>query len=105
MRTIIHSNEAATASSRSAGSSPTCLVVARGVASAGPKLTQIYSIKFLQLLYAHYECCALSVSVHYVLGGCTLRRNAFHIFYFITLINFMIMLLTLWLFFIQIVNS
>ena len=80
-------------------------MLARGVASAGPKLTQIYSIKFLQLLYAHYECCALSVSVHYVLGGCTLRRNAFHIFYFITLINFMIMLLTLWLFFIQIVIS
>ena len=80
------------------------MVVARGVASTGPKLTQIYSINFWQLHYAHYECCALIVSVHYVLGGCTLIRNAFHILYFITLIDFMIMLLTLWLFFIQIVT-
>ena len=77
MRTIIHSSEAATASSRRAGSSPTCLVVARDAAPAGP---QIYSINFCHLHYAHYECFALSVSVHYVYGGCAMHVIAINSF-------------------------
>ena len=35
------------------------------------KLTQQF---FSKLLYAHYECFALSVSVHYVFGECALHR-------------------------------
>ena len=77
MRTIIHSSEAVTASSRLAGSSLTCWVVARGVAPAGP---QIYSINFCHLHYALYECFALSVSVHYAYGGCAMHGIAMYSF-------------------------
>ena len=98
IRTIIQSTEAATASS---SSSPTCLDVARDVASPGP---QIYSISFGQLLYAHYECDALSVSAHYVLGGCAMRCIALYSFDCITLVDFKFIILTFWLFFIQIVE-
>ena len=54
------------------------MLVARGVASAGPR--QIYSINFCQLHYAHYECFALSVSVHYVYGGCAMHGIAINSF-------------------------
>ena len=62
------------------------------------------STNFRQLLYAHYECFALSVSVHYVLGGCAMRRIASYSFDCITLVNFKFILLTFWLFFFQIVK-
>ena len=65
MRTIIHSTEAATASSAEC-SSPTCFV-ARGAArpahNVSFKLLKFTQQLFRQLLYAHYGCFALACLV------------------------------------------
>jgi hypothetical protein len=48
---------------------------------------EIYSTNIWQLVYAHYECFASSVSVPYVLGECAMRRIAFYSFVSLYLIS------------------
>ena len=68
------------------------------------KLLKLTQQIFRPLLYAHYECFALSVSVHCVFGECAIRR-ASNFWYFtfdhIILIDFKGNLLTFGLFIIQ----
>ena len=45
------------------------------------KLSKLTQQLFRQLLYAHYECFAFSVSVHYVFGECAIRRATIFWFY------------------------
>jgi hypothetical protein len=86
MRTIFHSIESATAFT-SADSSLPCLA-ARGVAR--PAINgAIQLLKFTQrqLVYAHYECFASSVSLPYVFDECAMRRIAFYSFVLLYLIS------------------
>ena len=100
MRTIFHSTEAATDFSMGNSSSPWTTLT---------RCRPARRIKLLLLLtnvlaVRDYECFASSVSVPYVFGECAMRRIVFYSFDCITLFNFTDILLTFWLFFIQIVK-
>ena len=109
MRTIIHPTEAAELRLLLRR----LLVAMLHEVSPGPQLTanfkfsivEIYSTNIWQLLHAHYECFALSVSVHYVFGECAMRCATIYSFDYIITIHFKVNLLNFLFFSFQNVKS